>query len=64
MCLSLNVPISRSVLKNRLLNLVTFTGGCLFSELEALFHAFFDFIVVDKKDVVLLFLPLWPVLLI
>lgn len=64
MCLSLNALISRSVLKDRLLNLVIFTGSCLFSELEALFHAFLDFMVVDKRDVVLLVLPMWPVLLI
>ena len=64
MCLSLNALISRSVLMDKRLNLVIFTGSCLFSELEALFHVFLDFMVVDKRDVVLLFLHLWPVLLI
>lgn len=63
-CLSRNALISRSVLKDKLLNPVIFTGGYLVSELEASFHAFLDFMVVDKRDIVLLFLPLWLVLLI
>lgn len=58
LCLSWNVLISMIVLKDRLLDLVIFIGGCLFSGLETSFHAFVDLMAVDKRtDVVSVFLP-------